>query len=228
MTEPAPTLEHSDEPRATVKQTLGGLAIAYVGTAAWFVVAAMLRVSDLVTSPNGRQIIGLSWAWLLTAALLLYVVRVERRSLSSIGFRGTRWTAYALTPAWWIVNVITSLAFVQLFLRNADTSAGEALLHLPVGTKIAIVITAGVTEEVLFRSYAIERITEVTGRLWLAGAITAAMFVAFHMPYFGVVPGLARLPGAILLTVVYIRRRSLGPVIVLHAMFDLPLVFVDS
>ncbi len=226
MTDAAPPVDRIQR-RGAIATVVLGLFIAYLGTAAWFVVGAVVKETGVIDSRLIRQVIGLSWAWVLAAALVLYVVRFERRPLSSIGVRGTRWTGYALTPVWWLIAIALSVLMIGLLLRDVDTSAAQSILDLPVWVKVSIVITASVTEEVLFRAYPIERLADLTGRVWLAGVIAAAVFVVFHMPAYGILPGLARAPGSIVMTIVYIRRRSLGPVIVLHAMFDVPIVFVS-
>lgn len=73
---------------------------------------------------------------------------------------------------------------------GATTTAGLVALG---------VVTAAVTEEVLFRGYAIERLEALTGRRWLAGTISLVFFVSVHLAAwspahtFGVVLPLAQL-----------------------------------
>ncbi len=86
-------------------------------------------------------------------------------------------------------------------------------------------ITGSFTEEVLFRSYAIERLIAQNGRRWLAGLVTALLFTGQH--FFGwdwihVVTFV--LPGAIALTLIYLWRRSLFINVVVHAAFNLPIL----
>lgn len=227
MTESAPAVEHS-APVRSKRIALVGLAIAYVGTASGFVLGQVAKASGVLPSRTTRTVIGLAFMWLITACILAYVRRVEHRPLSSIGVRGTRWTGYALTPLWWLGIILLDVLVVWL-IRNVDidTSTARSILELPVWTKILIVLTAAVTEEFLFRGYAVERLHELTGWMWIAAVIATLVFVAFHIPAYGVVAGLVRLPGSAVLTWIYIRRRSLAPVIVVHAMIDLPIVFVS-
>jgi membrane protease YdiL (CAAX protease family) len=118
-------------------------------------------------------------------------------------------------------------AAIVIPLRDhLDTAPARALGTLPLAARIAIVMTAPITEEIFFRGYVVERVGELTRRLWIAGVVSTLVFAALHIPYYGVLPGLVRIPLSALLTVRYIRSRSLVPPMALHFLIDLPLAFV--
>ncbi|WP_407067189.1 CPBP family intramembrane glutamic endopeptidase [Haloarcula regularis] len=48
--------------------------------------------------------------------------------------------------------------------------------------QLVIVVTAVVTEEILWRGYPIERLTEVTGNVWIGAVVSGTVFLAVHFP----------------------------------------------
>ncbi len=92
---------------------------------------------------------------------------------------------------------------------------------MPLGLRIALVFTAGICEEMLFRGYAIERLKVLTGNIWVAGLVGTVFFTLGHLPRYGFSGGLfgVALIGAILSSI-YIWRRSLTACIALHWFVD--------
>jgi membrane protease YdiL (CAAX protease family) len=88
-------------------------------------------------------------------------------------------------------------------------------------------ITSSFTEEVLFRSYTIERLTQIVGRRWLAGLITMVAFTLLHLLSWDWIHVLTMvLPGSIMLTLLYLWRRSLAFVVIVHAIINAPLLLL--
>lgn len=154
--------------------------------------------------------------------ILLYVLFVERRPLSSIGFR---------RPKAWDV-VIGIAAMVAIVVGDAVISTVEARLHLAVKPQIAallatplsyrafIAVRAAVVEETAFRGYGLERITDLTGSRWLAAVITFALFTLAHYPGGGLALALAAACGGLVLTLLYLWRRNLWTTILAHWLTD--------
>ena len=92
---------------------------------------------------------------------------------------------------------------------------------------LLIVVTAAVTAEVLFRAYPIERIAEITGSVWPAAAVSFFAFVILHLPAWGVGHLIAISGTSIVFTVLYVRYRRLGPVVVIHFLTNLFLLVVQ-
>lgn len=104
----------------------------------------------------------------------------------------------------------------------------ETASNFPWWILLLSVVTAGVTEEVLFRGYPLERLYEMTGNKWLSGLISLAFFVAIHAAGWNMahVVGVV-IPLGIILTGLYFWRRNLLFVMIVHVVIDLPLVFIS-
>jgi membrane protease YdiL (CAAX protease family) len=158
------------------------------------------------------------------AILLLAIVRFgERLSLSSIGLRRVSvgdvlWGVGGFVLGGLVFAVTTPL--VQLF-GLGDTSQGIArLAQSSMGLRVAIVLTAGITEEILFRGYPIERLYTLTGRLPLAGLISYVVFVLLHLAFWGVGGTIQIGAWALIVTWLYVRRRSLAACMIMHILND--------
>jgi uncharacterized protein len=69
---------------------------------------------------------------------------------------------------------------------ETDLAEGVSRISaLPVGVLVLLVITAGITEEILYRGYPIERLAAMTGNVWLGAVAAYVVFVGLHIPVFG-------------------------------------------
>jgi membrane protease YdiL (CAAX protease family) len=198
-----------------------GLVVALVVPVALTLIA-LLRGGAGVTVSYAE--FGLVLHWSILALLLAIVVYGERRPLSSIGVRRlTLWTVplglaagIVLTAASPLIAALGSV----LSIPRGDSGMAQALFALPLILRVALAVTAGIYEETLFRGYAIERLTALTGSKWLAGAVSVVAFTLAHWSYWG----LAQLfPIAIvgtLVTLLYLWRRNLVLNIIAHATTD--------
>jgi membrane protease YdiL (CAAX protease family) len=161
------------------------------------------------------------WAWV--AGVLLYVRRVERRPLSSIGFRtlGVKDGIIAILTG---ILLLALLALILLVIFPAlhwnENSQDNAVLALPYWLNVLIVLRAAVSEEILFRGYSMERIEELTGSRALAGVVTCTIFTIDHISFWGwhhiFIAGAA---GAIL-TLLYLWRRNIWVNMIAHFIVD--------
>lgn len=165
-----------------------------------------------------------AFMWGLTLIVLAILLFWERRPFASIGLvRPTAMafqTGAAVTVPLLILAAIAG-AVVQAFGPKIETDTQEALVQgLPLWVQLFAAISAGFTEEVLFRGYSIERVTELTGRRWLGAAVPVIVFGAVHMPFWGaghaIVAGLTGL----WLTLIYLWRRNLWINVTAHALID--------
>jgi len=206
-----------------------GLVFALVAPLVYALVVDPYLLSSGV-GLNGRAVIGYVVMWSVSGAVLALTVFGERRPLSTVGFRplplGLIGVAVGAGVFLSLLVPVLSL-FVEAIAGVGpsdvmDTGRGTAVWILAVG-----VVTAGVTEEILFRGYAIERLIERTGRPWLSCLISLAVFVAIHLPNWSVahVMGVV-LPLGLALTVLYLWKRNLPLVIVVHLLIDAPLIFL--
>jgi membrane protease YdiL (CAAX protease family) len=87
-----------------------------------------------------------------------------------------------------------------------------------IGVALAGAVTTGIVEEILFRGYPIERLLAYTDSSLLAGGLTWAIFTLAHAVVWPVGNLLQIAAVAAILTAVYIRRRTLVPVISAHVL----------
>jgi membrane protease YdiL (CAAX protease family) len=150
----------------------------------------------------------------IAAVVLFVVARVERLPLSSIGIRrpgrDTVLTILMLAAAGWLLSLLTQpLVRATVDLGNV-AAVTERILALPLWLRAFIAATSGFAEEILYRGYAIERLSTFTGRRWLGASLAALIFGLAHIPIWGVPFALAAdLPFGVLMTVSYVWRRDL-------------------
>jgi len=86
-------------------------------------------------------------------------------------------------------------------------------------------VTAAFMEELLFRSYAVERLALLGMRRWVAGAVTVVAFTLLHLLAWDAVHVLTVVfPAGVALTALYLWRRSLLFVVVVHGVINAPLL----
>jgi uncharacterized protein len=162
--------------------------------------------------------------WFLTAAIVAFVSLIERRPLSSIGLRPPTWKTFVFGFAGGL-TMTAAIAFVYLVIYPlahvpVDIGAGTATSQLPYWLNVIIVVRAAVFEEVFYRGFAIERLSELTGRRWLAAAISFAAFTFAHLSSWGWMHLLVAGVGGVLLTGLYLWRRDLTSNMIAHFVTD--------
>lgn len=150
-----------------------------------------------------------------------------QRSRKSLRTRLIEWILTALAA----VVIATVIIFFSTYVRNSITHTPAPAIdlsrQLPVWVLVPAWITGAFTEEVLFRSYPIERLTHLTGRRWLASLITVLAFTALHLFGWDWIHVLtAVLPGGIMLTLFYLWRRNLALNVMIHAIINAPLLLL--
>jgi membrane protease YdiL (CAAX protease family) len=197
--------------------TIAGLLIALLGIPA-VVTANRLLAAD--PSSSGAIIVRELAILGLTAFLIWIVMSRERLPLSSIGIRtdhlgrSLAW-GFGLAVACFAVLAACLVAFATLGIHYGE---GTAIARaLPV--TLLAVIRAGISEEVLYRGFALERLQSLTGSKWVAASITLILFAAFH--YRQGAPGvfLAFAIGAVL-TGFYLWKRNLVAAMFAHFLVD--------
>lgn len=161
--------------------------------------------------------------WALVAATLLYVVCVEKRPLASIGLRRPRIVDVLIGLAF-AAAVIAGLAALYLVvlpaLRLDETQAFDTLTSAPTWWLAISVVRAGVSEEVLFRGYPIERLKELTGSNAIAILLPLVLFSLAHVGPWGWTHLIVAAFGGAMFTLLYLWRRNLWVNILAHALVD--------
>lgn len=161
--------------------------------------------------------------WVITAFLILWVISVEREPLKAIGLTPMRLRHWFIGAATFVVGGILFSVTAPIVLRLGRSTAIdgiEILSQQPLSMLIPLVITAGITEEILFRGYPIERLGSLMGSRWIAGAIAWLIFTGLHIPFWGLGGALQIGVAAILVTAVYVWTGCLGVVILAHLLND--------
>lgn len=161
--------------------------------------------------------------WGLVLGMLLYVRGVERRPLSSIGFRALSVKDGIIALGAGIL-ILALLALISLVIFPAlhwnESSQLASVLALPYWLNVLIVVRAAVSEEILFRGYPMERLEELTGSRAVAGVVTCTVFTLDHVGFWGwhhiFIAGSA---GA-LLTLLYLWRRNIWVNMIAHFIVD--------
>ncbi len=172
-----------------------------------------------------------AFMWTLTLAVLAIVLFWERRPLASIGL--VRPTAAAfqigavLTIGLLVLAAGSGGILEALGLSMGTDEQARAIAGMPIWLQLVVAISAGFTEEILFRGYSIERLTDLTGRRWLGAALTIVIFGAVHIPFWGVGHALVAGLSGLWLALIYLWRRNLWTNITAHALLD-TLAFIGS
>ena len=175
-------------------------------------------------------VIGLAVMWMAAFCVILLVYGGEKRKLRSIGLTGPSKKIVSQALG---LGVLLSLAVPLLsvlagtLLPSKPTGSIEAATQIPWWLMLLSVLTAGVTEEILFRGYPLERLFEMTGSKLFSSFISLAFFTAIHAAAWN----LAHLVGVVMplgviLIILYWWRRNVIMVMIVHVIVNLPLVFM--
>lgn len=157
--------------------------------------------------------------WALTLAIVVYVLFVERRPLSSVSWKAARWSSVLIGVAAAAVTiagmaVIYLAVFPALQLSGAD--GDPVALSTPLWFMVGLVIRAAIFEELFFRGFMIERLTEITGSRWPAAMLALAAFTFSHLGGWGPAHLIVAGFGGLVLTALYLWRRDLLTNMIAH------------
>ena len=196
-----------------------------------------LGVGLLPLSRWGRLYSGLgeTWGaevfwWVAGLVVLLYVLAVERRPLSSIGFRAPKgwdigWALIFGIALFVGAGVLDGIVFPALHWK-INAAAFQAIIGAPIGYRIALVTRAAVCEEILFRAYPLERLAEWSGSVWLAGLFSVAAFTFAHLSSWGAPQLIVAAYGGVMLTILYLWRRNIWGNMLAHWIADSGFVLI--
>ena len=170
------------------------------------------------------NVLGQLALWTLCAIVLAIVVFWDHEPLSSIWLQPPRWQSVA----WGLVLAAFTLAVIGPFSDWVRRTAGlpgfaqgmEVIAPIPVWLRALAAITAGITEEVLFRGYAITRLARLVGHIWVAAVIATIVFALLHYPVWGAGPVAGYIAGGMITTAFFVWRRDLVAMMVAHVIVD--------
>jgi len=185
----------------------------------------ILRDVFVSKGASGFQIgAAISIEWVVALFILFYwIPKVEHRKLDSVGFR-----EFPRKYVWICILAYIAYALISAALEPGLKSMGlQSLRDLSPTLKdygfpllFGLFLTGTFVEEVFYRGYIIERVTELTGRKWLAGTISWLTFTLVHIRFFGLGPMLEVAVIAAILVMLYTRAKSIWPAIIVHGIND--------
>lgn len=201
---------------------------AFVGL---FIALGMPFVLDLLLGKRpgdlaipSRAILFVAEEWVLALVLLGVVLFWEKQPLASIGIKKVTWRDVLWGLVGFIIGALTFVLTAPLVnaLGLGTTSVGILeLAQMSIALRIAIVLTAGITEEIMFRGYPIERINSLTkGRLGISALIAYVVFVLLHIPFWGLGGTLQIGVWNLVITILYVKRRNLPACMLMHILND--------
>ncbi len=208
--------------RPAPRLALLGLALAFLGPPC--VALASARLASLAP-PLLSASLGLATLVGITVAVVALALGREGLSLAALGFG---------RPG--LVSVLAGLALAAFFIRvfgpfvgwlyselgQAGFAPGLAeVAPLPTWYLAPAVVLIAAIEEILYRGYALHRLTALTGRPWLAAVISTVAFALAHVPAWGWTISLSFLVSGGLLAALYLWRRDLWANILVHVLTDL-------
>lgn len=160
--------------------------------------------------------------WLLLLVMILWIYFVEKRTITSIGWKKltikTVFVAIGLGLVLFIVFGFANVVIQKLGLElNQEIAKMISSKSIPV--LFLLVLRAAVVEEVLYRAYAFERINELTKSKWVAGVVPLIMFMLVHLSW-GIGHLLFIFIAGGLLTLMYVSKRNLALNIIAHFTVD--------
>lgn len=213
---------------------LVGIALAVFGLDALKHVLKRLDVDSPLPDDSTGTVGSDLRKWVLAGLIVVWVLIVEGRSLSSIGIEGM---APLVFVAWVVGGVVLTMVAGGVAMAVYDrldltTPEGfvEEQLERSVPARTLTVVTAGVTESVLFQGYPIERLAALLEMgpatsgvaLSVAGALAFLAFTGAH--YTGDTYSLEEtvfigVP-ALSMTVLYVLTGNLLVVVTAHTLVD--------
>lgn len=162
--------------------------------------------------------------WALAVLLIAFIQLIERRPLSSIGLRWPTWKSVIFGIIGAVVMIagmagIYMVIFPALGLSTTEATA-TAIQSTPLWFRLILILRAAVFEEMFYRGFVIERLTELTRLRWLAALISLAAFTQAHLSAWGWAHLMIAGFGGLVLTALYLLRRDLASNMLAHFLTD--------
>jgi uncharacterized protein len=188
-------------------------------------VILQLPFGDLVPGSGiAPQIAREALFWVMTLLLLVYILFIEKRSLSSIGLRRPTWKSFVFGLAAALIMVggaaVIYLAVFPALGLSPNEAGLRAVQTTPLWFQALVVVRAPIFEEIYYRGFMIGRLTEMTGVRWLAALISLMAFTFAHLSYWGWTTLIVVAFQGAILTMLYVLRRDLGANILAHFVLD--------
>jgi membrane protease YdiL (CAAX protease family) len=202
--------------------TWTNVTLALAGPALVAVLGAALAPNRLTLAAHA---IGLLAIVLITLGVYAWAILGEGYALKRLGFGQCSWVtpllAIALTA--FFVLVFGPIAYWVLAISGSQSfDVGiEAVSQLPTAYLILTIVIVAPAEELLYRGYAIARLSDLTGS-WLLASIVSIVFLGLaHVPMWGWAPAATTIVSGGIVTAVYLWRQDILALILAHIATDL-------
>jgi membrane protease YdiL (CAAX protease family) len=160
--------------------------------------------------------------WVVLAVLLaVWLPRVERLPLASVGWGKFKWRYMGLGLLAYLLATI-ALMISGFILPAIGLEPIRTLQPILKGfggpVLLGLFITGTLFEEIFYRGYLIERLTVILKHRWLAGVASWLAFTLVHLKFFGVGPTIDISILSAALVLLYLKEKSIWPCIVLHGL----------
>ncbi len=159
--------------------------------------------------------------WGVALIVVGIAVKGEGLAVADLGFRRPAPVdlGYIVVTAIGILLVYAGTPpLIEALGLPVSESGGLVSTSAGIGVAIAYAVTIGTVEEILYRGYPIERLLAYTDSPLVAGGGTWIVFTAVHALNWPLGSLFQTALVAAVLTVVYLRRRTLVPVVGAHVL----------
>lgn len=177
------------------------------------------------SDPLIAHVVGLSAIVAIAVGVYAMAVLDEGYTLSRLGFGKLGWTTPVMALALVALFVLVFGPFAYWLV--AQLGAGDfgrglaATQQLPTPYLIVTIVVVASVEELLYRGYAIPRLSELTGSTIAAAVISVLAFGLVHVPMWGWGPALTTVLSGAILTGAYVWRQDLPALMLAHVATDL-------
>jgi membrane protease YdiL (CAAX protease family) len=207
----------TQEPAPTKRFALIGVAIAF----GWPLIFFIPGVSGHNITNIRDDTVNIGVKWLVVAGLSLIAFWTQRRPPSELGIRGVRWRDVPAAVTGLIIGIVLSGVADCAVAMPPSLNDLREIATVSVSLRVALVVTAGICEEFIYRGFAIEEMTCLTGKRWLSAVIAWAFFTVGHAQLYHLSTALI-VPGTLgaVLTMLYLWQRNLASCALIHAIVD--------
>ena len=194
-----------------------GLMVAF----GWPLLVSFLGLSTHELTDVHGDIVNIWTKWLVAFVLCFIAFLIQRRSPSEFGIRWLGWRDSLLALAAVILALALSGVAIRLVAVPASLSNLTKIATVPLSLRVAVLLSAAICEEFIYRGFAIEELAYLMRNRWLAGLLSLAFFTAAHFRLYGLSAALIipALVGAVF-TALYLWRHNLPCCMLVHAIMD--------
>jgi membrane protease YdiL (CAAX protease family) len=197
------------------------LLLALISVVVFYAVVRLLP--SLVKASDAQVIVKCAVEIVVSVAILYSLIRWGRQPREALGVTRVRPASFGWGFLCFLASAVLSATVLFAFARfgiSQDKATLIALASRPAPIILLIALTAGIAEEIIFRSVLISQLEFASGSPWLAGAVSLLLFGLAHAAAWGpwqivfaMVPGLV-------LTLFFLWKRDLWVCMIAHFLTD--------